>query len=356
MAEKIRDRLETSHNVKSNTIAENTEKSDVKITVIDYVESGYEEYQVDVENIEDIAKYKATPSITWINFEGALSVETIRALGEMFAIHKLTLEDVFSREQRPKKDIFEEEGYIYIVIHNLGFDENSKEVKKEQISIITSYNIVITFCEFETKIFDSVIGRIKKDGKIRKYASDYLTYALIDVIVDNYFDIIEKMDDHIFEIEEAAFKSTDVKVVEDIKNSKTQLTKINLSVKPLIEVFSSISKTDSKLIRKSTKNYYRDIYDHVVRIEDMIETERENLSDIFSVYESNINLKQNEIMKILTIISTIFIPLTFIAGVYGMNFVNMPELEWKYGYYFSLSLMGIICVIIIYKIRKMKWI
>ncbi|WNY29416.1 Cobalt/magnesium transport protein CorA [Methanimicrococcus stummii] len=290
----------------------------------------------------------------WIHVSGLWDIDSVRKIGEIFQLSPLVLEDILNMEQRPKTEDYET--YLFTILKQIQFDEDEKEIKDNQISIVTFEKVVLTFCENDPQIFKSVAGRIKKGGKILKYDADYLTYALIDVIVDHYLYTVEFFDEWLDDIEKRIIKNPDKEGAEEINALRHELSAFKKAIWPTITVIEKMEKSDSKLIKKQTRVLFRDIFDHVVRITDSIEADHEVLTGIYDLYTTGISNKLNDTMRILTVISTIFIPLTFIAGVYGMNFDNMPELYWKYGYYACLGLMVIIFVGMLIFFRKKKWI
>lgn len=280
-------------------------------------------------------------------------MDIIEKIGKQFDIHPLVLEDILHTNQRPKIEDFG--NYMYIVLKMIYSNENN-EINSEQISLIMGENFVISFQEIEGDTFEPVRKRIRSEkSRIRKMGPDYLTYALIDSIVDNYFIILEKIEDKLDLIEDEVVSSPTPDVLRNIHSLKWEMTYLRKSVWPLREVINSMTRTESNLIQESTRIYLRDLYDHTIQVIDTVETFRDILSGMLDVYLSSINNKMSEVMKFLTIIATIFIPLTFIAGVYGMNFEYMPELEWKWGYHLILSLMFLTVLTMVVYFKKKKW-
>lgn len=331
---------------------ESEEKTDAPIRIIEYNET--ENFEKYIQTIEEIDEIVVTDKILWIHTTGLWNVEKVRRLGEKFNIMPLSLEDVVSRFQRPKIEDFE--NYIYVILKHVCFDAEQKKIMNNQISIITLDNVVLTFSEKPTFVFDQVIRRIQKDGRIRKYGADYLTYALIDVIVDHYFFVLEAFEEWSAEIEKKISGSFEKEAAAEINNMRNELSQFNKSVWPLVGVIEKIEKIDSKLIKKGTRVYFRDVSDHVLRITEAVDSDREVLSGIFDLYNSNVSNRLNETIRLLTVISTVFIPLTFIAGVYGMNFRNIPELYWEYGYFACLAAMAVVTLLMLVYFRKKEWI
>ncbi|HAR64578.1 MAG: magnesium and cobalt transport protein CorA [Candidatus Margulisiibacteriota bacterium] len=323
-----------------------------KITLIQYDENQLQELETD--KFEKILSNKNDTAINWINIDGVSQIEIIEIISKQFGLHPLTLEDIASTGQRPKIEDYGD--YIFLVLKTFYCDVRDKEISSEQISIILGSNFVISFQERSSNIFDPIKDRIRQIGShIRKKGADYLVYSLLDTIVDNYFLVLEESGDKIENIERILITNPEAKTLRSIYSLKREIMFLRKSVWPLREVCNSIERLESPLISQSTKIYLRDVYDHSFQIIDTIETFRDMLSNMLDIYLSSISNKMNEIMKVLTIISTIFIPLTFIAGVYGMNFENMPELHWKWGYYFVLFFMAIIVVSMIIYFRRKKW-
>lgn len=324
----------------------------VRITIIDYTESTFEKKEVNT--IEECFPFKDTPSITWINIDGVHQLDIIQKIGKHFDLHQLLLEDIVNTEQRPKMEDFDK--HIFIVLKMLGYDDINHQISTEQLSLILGENFVISFQEKEGDIFNGVRERIRNGkGRIRKMGSDYLAYALIDSVVDHHFVVIEKIGDKIAEIEEELETDPTMETVKAIHHLKREMIFLRKSVWPLREVVNNLERGESKLIKKVTLRYIRDVYDHTIQIIDTIETFRDMLSGMLDLYLSSISNRMNEVMKVLTIIATIFIPLTFIAGVYGMNFVYMPELQLQMGYPVAIISMLTIAIIMLFYFKRKNW-
>jgi magnesium transporter len=325
---------------------------EVKITVIDYDEAGFQELHFD--SIEACFVFKGRPSVTWINVEGLHDVANIQKLGDCYGFHPLILEDILNTDQRPKIEDFD--AYLYIVLKMLHNGESTQTVA-EQISLILGPNYVISFQEgIEGDVFNSIRERIRTGkGRIRSMGADYLAYSLIDAIVDNYFVIIEKMGERIEDLEDELVKDPVTRTLHEIHTLKREMIFLRKAVWPLREVINFLERGESSLIKGSTAIYLRDVYDHTIQVIDAIETSRDMLSGMLDIYLSSISNRMNEIMKFLTIIGTIFIPLTFIVGVYGMNFEHMPELKWRWGYFGLWGVMAGLAVFMLFYFRKKKW-
>ena len=324
----------------------------VKIRVLDYDEENFREKEI--ENVEECFAYKKEPTATWINVDGIHQREILESLGGHYDLHSLTLEDIMNTSQRPKAEDFDH--YIYIVLRMIYLHPKESTLESEQISLILGENFVITFQEREGDVFDPVRQRIKEGkGRIRKMGADFLAYALIDAIVDNYFFIMEYFDERIESIEDNLLDDPPRELLSDIHNTKREVIYLRRAVWPLREVVSLLERGESHLFQKQTLMYLRDVYDHTIQVADTVDSFREMISGMHDLYLSNVSNKMNEVMKILTIIATIFIPLTFIAGIYGMNFKYMPELEWSWSYPLLWIIIIFIAILMLTFFRKKKW-
>lgn len=301
----------------------------IKISIMDYSIGKYDERKI--QNIDECIRLKRKPSVTWINIDGLHDIETIEKIGKCFDLHPLVLEDILNTNQRPKMEDFEK--YIFFALKMLYVDDNTDEIHSEQVSIILGNNFVISFQEAIGDVFDSVRKRIiESKGRIRKMNADYLAYGLIDAIVDNYYVALEKIGEKIESMQEDIIKNPDPETLQHIYKLKRDMIYLRKSVWPLREVINGLLREESKLIKKSTNIFLRDLYDHTIQVIDTIETYRDMISGMLDIYMSSVSNKMNEVMKVLTIFAAIFIPLTFIAGIYGMNFQYMPELSVKWAY------------------------
>jgi magnesium transporter len=323
-----------------------------KITLIDYDEAQLQEKEL--ETVDECFPFKDKPTVTWINIDGIHQVEIIEKIGRHFNIHPLILEDILNTGQRPKMEDFED--YIFVVVKMIYYDEKDNEIKAEQLSLLIGPNFVISLQEKEGDVFDPVRDRIRKaKGRIRKMKADYLAYALLDTIVDHYFVVLEKLGEKIEDMEEELVTNPTPETLQTIHTLKRDLISLRKSIWPLREVVNNMERGESSLINESTGIYLRDVYDHTIQVIDTIETFRDMVSGMLDIYLSSISNKMNEVMKVLTIIATIFIPLTFIAGLYGMNFKYIPELEWHWGYPVLLFVMAGIGFLMLVYFRRKRW-
>jgi magnesium transporter len=330
------------------------EKSDreIRIKVLDYSPGQCEEKEI--KGLQECFYFADTSLISWIDVEGLHEVELIQQLGECQGFNPLMLEDIVNTDQRPKLEDFDD--YLYIVIKMLHEKENG-DIAVEQVSLVVGANFVISFQEgLEGDAFGPVRERIRSGkGKIRTMGTDYLAYALIDAVVDGYFGVLERVGERIDELEEEVVASPAPETVRAIHRLKREMIVLRKALWPLREVISSLERRESPLISEPVTVYLRDVYDHTIQAIDAVEAYRDILAGLLDVYLSSISNRLNEIMKFLTIVGTIFLPLTFIAGVYGMNFKNMPELNWQWGYFACLLLMLAVSVGMLYYFKRKKW-
>lgn len=323
-----------------------------RITIIDYDEEHY--FEKEVESVEECFPYKDTSTATWINIDGLHEVEIIEKIGSHFAIHPLILEDIVHTGQRPKIEDFE--SYVFIVLTILYDNPESGEIEEEQFSIILGANVVITFQEKLGDVFKTIRERIQ-NGKLRtkRGGAEFLTYRLIDTVVDNYFLVLEKLQEKMEYLEDELLLNPTKQTLQSIYDLRRKLLSIRKSLWPLRDVIGIIQKEDIPLFNEYLLIYFKDVYDHLNQLIESVEIFREIITGLLDTYLTSISNRMNEVMKVLTIIATIFIPLTFIAGIYGMNFKYMPELEWKWGYAavwgVMIALVG--CMFIYF--RKKKW-
>ncbi|HZD59469.1 MAG TPA: magnesium/cobalt transporter CorA [Anaerolineae bacterium] len=324
------------------------------ITVIEYDEMNFQEKEVDT--IEDCFPYKEKEAVTWINVEGIHRVEILEKIGDCFGLHPLVLEDILNTNQRPKLEDYVE--YIYIVLKMLYYDGKRDGITVEQVSLILGPNYVLSFQEgIAGDIFDPMRAQIRNaKGRIRKMGADYLAYTLIDSVVDNYFVIIEELGEDIELLEEDLVTDPRPETLTGVQKLKREMIFLRRSVWPLREVIGTLERRESPLVKESTGLYLRDVYDHTIQVIDTIETFRDMLSGMLDIYLSSISNRLNEVVKVLTIISTIFIPVTFITGAYGMNFRYMPELQYRYGYPLVWLVIVIIAALMLLYFRRRKWI
>jgi len=324
-----------------------------RIRILDYDESSVRESKK--ASLSECMPFRDTASVTWIDIEGLQNIQLLEGLGSCYGLHPLILEDILNTDQRPKSD--DMESYIYVVLKMLDFDPRSLEIVSEQVSLVFGRNYVISLQEGrEGDLFEPLRERIRGNkGRIRKLGPDYLAYALLDTIIDHYFVILEKFAERIEALEEELVSDPRSETLHQIHRLKREMIFLRKSAWPLREVVSVLEKSESDLIRPATKIFLRDIYDHAIHIIDSIETYREMLSSMLDIYLSSVSNRMNQVMKVLTIIATIFMPLTFLAGIYGMNFKYMPEIGWRWGYPLLLLIMFGVAGVMVYFFKKKNW-
>ena len=332
-------------------VSEGAPARKVKMTITSYSPAEMEEKET--ESVDECFEYVGKREVTWINVDGTQDAGLLGQIGEKFGIHPLALEDVINRGQRPKLEDFGE--YLFITLRLPKKTEASSPIDTEQINILLGPKFVMTIHDSGDP-FGPVIQRIKENkGRIRKMKADYLTYALIDLIVDQHFPIMDLIADQIEVLEDEVQESASSDIVKKIRGIKRDLILVRSSIWPMREVINSLEREEPELITEPTKLFLRDVYDHTIQIADIVESYRDILSEMFNIYLSVKADNTNEVMKILTIFATIFIPLTFVAGIYGMNFEFMPELKWKYSYFVMIGVMVVITAVMLRFFRRLGW-
>lgn len=320
--------------------------------LMDFSENHFEEkFNLGIENARDLF---SDQHIRWINVTGLHDIALIDKFSDELCLHGLVKEDILHTNQRPKLDEYDD--YLYVVVKMLSFDDQDNAINSEQLSIVLKGNTIVTFIEDKGDIFDGLRDRIRKGNfKLRRSGADYLLYSLLDTLVDNYFVVLEKIGDKLEDLEVRMLGEAVREDLQELHKSKRDLIYLRKYIWPLREVISSLSKGDSLHLEGNTALYLRDVYDHCIHVIDTLETFREVSSGLMDVYLSSISNKMNAVMKTLTIISTIFIPLTFLVGVYGMNFKFMPELSMKWAYPSVWALMISLAIIMMIWFRKKRW-
>jgi magnesium transporter len=307
-----------------------------------------------LDDVDECIPFKDKATVTWINVDGVHDTEAIQKLGDCFGIHALVLEDVVNTNQRPKLEIFDD--YVFLVLKMLTLDKEERRPEFEQVSMVLGPNYVISFQEREGDVFETVRERIRSGkGLIRRGGADYLAYALMDAVVDGYFVVLETFGEHIETLEEELVTDAGRDTLQKLNVMKREVIYLRKSVWPLREVISALQRGESTLVKEHTRIYLRDVYDHTIQVIDTVETFRDMLTGMLDIYLSSVSNRMNEVMKVLTVIATIFIPLTFIAGVYGMNFRFMPELAWQWAYPVTWLVMVAIGILMVVYFRRKKW-
>lgn len=329
----------------------NKTQTDTFIEAFFYDKEKYSEQQF--TNIKACFNAKQTNTIAWININGLNNVKTIESIGKHYNLHPLILEDIANIHQRPK--IEEYANCLFVVFKMLYYDSN-QNLTVEHVSLVMGENYVLSFQEADGDVFENLRTRIRENkGIVRQNGADYLLYALMDAVVDNYFLIIETLGEKIEAIEDYLYTKPDNGLVQEIQSLKREALKIRRSIFPLREVVNKFEKANVNLVQANTLTYIQDLYDHTIQVIETVEIYRDMLWGLMDMYMSSVSNKMNEVMKVLTIISTIFIPLTFIAGIYGMNFEYMPELKQPNGYYYLWAIMVFIFIALVYYFKRKKW-
>lgn len=330
----------------------------IEVRLLDYDQENYfESSGLDLDTIERLL---TSPSTTWINIDGLHNVSIIEQIGSRVGLHPLTIEDIVNATQRPKIDIFDD--YVYLVVKIPFYNDKLNILEMEQVSFVLKEHILISFQEKKGDIFESVLKRISNNkGRIRKMDCDYLTYALLDSVVDSYYGVLEKIGEYVEVLELELVSDPGPDTLHKIHELKREMILLRKSVWPMREVTSNLQRDEIPFVGEKVGPYLKDLYDHVIQVLDTVETFRDIVSGMLDIYLSSMSNKMNEVMKVLTIFAVIFIPLTFIAGIYGMNFntekspFNMPELNWIYGYPFALGLMAVIAWVMLLYFKRKRW-
>lgn len=358
-------RLRKSHHRKQPGAAPGTVQhigerhmDEIKITVHDFDEDHLQEIPID--KIQKVQPYLDDPSKTWIRVRGLHDTEKLKSIWSFFDLHPLIQEDIVHTAQRPKVERYE--NCIFFVLRMLTHSEEEQTIKAEQISIVLGRNYVMSFQETDTDYFKPILNRLSVEGsRIRKNKTDYLTYTLIDTVVDHYYSIIEHIAYDIEKLEDELLDNPEDHLLKHIHKIRREVIYFRKSVWPLRDAINTAIRDESEFIADGTKIYLRDVYDHMIQVIDNIENYRDMILGLHDMYMSHVSNRMNEVMKVLTIIATIFIPLTFIAGIYGMNFnpesspLNMPELNWYWGYPASLAVMAAVAVVMIFYFKRKGW-
>lgn len=322
------------------------------LDIIDYSKEDYERYETSF--IPDIFKYENEKNITWINVKGLNDIEAVKQLGDYFELHPLIQEDIVAIHQRPKIDEYDD--FIFMVFKMLQYNDR-EELLIEHTALVLGKDYVLTFHEAENDVFNDLRERIEMSkGRVRSSGSDYLMFAILDAVVDHYFAVVEFLINKIELVEDRLFEAKDVPdLAGEIQELKKEVLKIRRAVLPLREVINRLDKSETGLVEERTNKYIRDLYDNIIQVSESVEMQREMTASLLEMYLTTINNRMNEVMKVLTIVTSVFIPLTLITGIYGMNFDYMPELHYKYSYFIVLGVMTLIFFVLISFFKRKKW-
>ncbi|MBN1756670.1 MAG: magnesium/cobalt transporter CorA [Chitinispirillaceae bacterium] len=330
---------------------EEEQRKTPRISIFEYDESHCTERDITEIDYPSVLESK---KINWINIDGLSDTRLFERIGSGFNIHSLTLEDILTIDQRPKMENHED--YLYIVLKMINWDDGTADLEVEQVSLLLLRDTVLSFQEKTGDVFDPLRERLRRGtGRTRKEEADYIVYSLMDAIVDNYFNMMDKLRQEIEQIEEEVIEDPETSTSVEIHKMRNQVAMLRRSIWPLREVLATILRSESELIRSHTLPYFRDLYDHTVKVIETLEMFRDNLAGLLDIYLSSVSNKMNEVMKVLTMISTVFIPLSFLAGLYGMNFRYMPELNHRMGYPVLLLVMALLVVFFLLFFKRKKW-
>jgi len=323
------------------------------ITLIDYDEVHFQDREI--KTLDESLSFKNQPTVTWVNVEGIHQAGILEKLGECFGLHPLAVEDILNMDERPKMEDFGD--YILVVLRiPYHYNSRSNEIETEQISLVLGPNFVVSFQERARDVFHPIREQIKNGkGRIRKSGADYLAYALVDSIVDTYLKVLELIGESMESLEEEVVTNPVPQTLQIIHDLKREMILLRKSVRPFREIVGRLERGESPLIKEPTTIFLSDVHDHTIEVIDTVETFRDMLSSMLDIYLSSVSNKTNEVMKVLTIIATIFIPLALIPGIYGMNFKHMPELRWRWGYPMVWLVMIGIGVAMLMYFRKKRW-
>ncbi len=327
-------------------------EENVRLRIIDYEASNLTE--VEIKNIEEAAEYQNTNTVTWINIDGLHDTEMIKRIGAIFNLHPLVLEDIANTGQRPKVE--EYDNCLLLIMKMLKFAEGTKTVIGEQFSMILTSRFLLTFQERRGDVFEPVRERIRKaKGRIRSSGCDYLAYTLLDTIVDNYIYLIERLGESIEEIDDKIIARPGPEVLQELYDYKQELNYIRKAARPLREVGNQLIKMESPFVDINLIPFLRDLNDLIIQASEAIDLYRDMLTEQLNVYNSSISNRMNDIMKVLTVFAAIFIPLTFIAGIYGTNFEYLPELHFRYSYFIFWGVMIIVAISMLLYFKRKRW-
>lgn len=325
----------------------------VGLQVIDYTATHLDERPLD--QAQDAFRFKDEASVTWLNIDGVHEEAIIQELGTHFGIHPLVLEDIVHPWQRPKVEFFDT--YIYVTLKMLTYDVSASQLKNEQVSLVWGKGWLLSFQEHPGDVFEPVRNRLRNgQGRIRGWGADYLAYALIDTLIDHYFVVLEQISERTETVEEQLLEELEGSLQQDINTMRRSLIGMRRHVWPVRELVSQLERSETPLITKQTRLFLRDAYDHAVQTIDLVESLRDVLSGLMDLFMTTLSNRMNEVMKVLTVMGSIFIPLTFIAGIYGMNFANMPELQWPWGYPVLMGVMVVMAAGLLLYFKRKNWI
>jgi magnesium transporter len=348
------DIIRTKKVLRVNPTLAPTRKEPEQIKIFAYDYNSKELNDQEVSGVNECFKYLDSPKISWINIDGLRKLD-VEAIAERFKIHPLIAEDILSIGQRPKMD--ELNGLLFCLLNMLYFNEKHHAVETEQLSIVMGKNFVISFQEDDSKdVFNPLREKIKIEGsKLRQSGADYLFYSLIDMVVDNYYVVMEKMGDRIESLEEDITRRADTRTLVKINMFRKEMILLKRSISPVREVVNGILRSESDLIEEKTLQYFKDVYDHIIQANELAENYRDMMMSLQDLYVSNVNLKMNEVMKVMAIVTCLLAPATVIGGIFGMNFDKIPFAHHELGFYLAMGFMLVVPVIMIFIFKRRGW-
>jgi magnesium transporter len=324
----------------------------VNIKILEYGSDTFNE--IEVQSVAECLPLALDTQIRWVDIVGLHQVDIIGDIGDKINIHPLVLEDILHTNQRPKAEAYEE--YLYLVLRTPYWDEKKLTIDSEQVSVILGAGYVITFLEGDQDILESVRERVRIGrGRIRNQGSDYLVYAIMDAVVDQYFTVLDNLSDRVAELEDEVVTKPTTSTLQTIQDLKHELISFRKLIWPVRELVAGLERGKTDFFADATLVYLRDVHDHSIRVLETTEMYRDMVASMLDIYISSVNNKLNEIMKVLTIIATLFIPLTFVTGVYGMNFVNLPGAQWQWGFYLLIAFMIAVFLMMVAYFRRRHW-
>ncbi len=327
---------------------------ETRLTVLDYNGQGVQESAP--ISVDQLSTLPAGDGIQWVIVEGLADTQVVEKIGEAFQVHHLVLEDILNTHQRAKFEAYDD--YLYLVLKCLIPGKEAFSVEVEQVSVLVFERVVFVFTEQQNELFASVKAQLASGkGRIRTSASDYLAYLLLDTIVDKHFELIDALEDTVNTVEDSLLSSEPTQaLLLTIQNLKRDVNNIRRNVSPLRELMNALLRSESPLLHEKTQLYFRDVYDHILRVMESVDANREIITSLLEIYITNVSNRMNEVMKVLTVFASIFIPLTFLTGIYGMNFDGMPELHWRWAYPVLWGLFLILPVALLAYFKRKKWV
>ncbi len=328
------------------------EAREVRVSIYDYNDGHYEEHQSD--NIEECFRFKDNKHITWINIDG-IRKKDVEAVCNRYGIHPLIIEDILSIHQRPKMD--EINDFVYCLLNMLYFNEQKKSVEVEQVSIVMGNDFILTFQEDANRdAFDPIRHKLKlAKSNLRQRGSDYMVYSMLDLIVDNYFIVMEALGDQIEILEEEVIRKSSTRSLAKINQLRKELIVLKRNIAPVRDILNGFIRSETDLVEEQTVKYFKDVYDHIIQAYDLSENYRDIMMSMQDLYINNVNLKMNEVMKVMAIVTCLMAPATVIGGIFGMNFDRIPYLHNDYGFYIAMGLMLVVPVIMLVIFSKRGW-